>query len=259
METTMRITGLVLCTVLLAGGTIAHEEARTVHVFVALCDNETQGIVPVPEKLGNGNDPGSNLYWGALYGVKTFFKRSSDWTLMRTEKDPGDGILERCVFRCRSENAYLVADAYRGSKIRKTLEDFLAAAAGSGATDLKVEGHQVGIKGAADLVVYVGHNGLMDFRVTPPKVEKDVIAKPTIVLACRSQSYFEPILSELGCECLLLTTGLMAPEAYPLESALAGWLAGEKGKKLRNRAAHAYHRYQKCGLRAATRLFYSEE
>ena len=42
-----------------------------VHVVVALCDNEHQGIVPVPATLGNGQDPRNNLYWGALYGVRT--------------------------------------------------------------------------------------------------------------------------------------------------------------------------------------------
>ena len=39
--------------------------ARVVHVFVALCDNEHQGIVPVPARIGNGEDPDNNLYWGA--------------------------------------------------------------------------------------------------------------------------------------------------------------------------------------------------
>jgi len=48
----------------------------TVHVFVALADNKNQGIVPVPARLGNGQDPANNLYWGAAFGVKTFFKRA---------------------------------------------------------------------------------------------------------------------------------------------------------------------------------------
>ena len=52
---------------------------RTVHVFVALADNRSQGIVPVAAKLGNGEDPERNLYWGSAYGVKTFFARSPDW------------------------------------------------------------------------------------------------------------------------------------------------------------------------------------
>jgi len=37
-------------------------EVRTIHVFVALCDNEHQGIVPVPEIFGNGDDPANNLF-----------------------------------------------------------------------------------------------------------------------------------------------------------------------------------------------------
>ncbi|MGC6431949.1 MAG: hypothetical protein ACON5F_12965 [Jejuia sp.] len=41
-------------------------EVKTIHVYVALCDNINQGIVPVPAKLGNGQDPKNNLYWGAM-------------------------------------------------------------------------------------------------------------------------------------------------------------------------------------------------
>src|SRR5689334_16291764 len=50
-----------------------------IHVFVALCDNVNQGIVPVAPSLGNGDDPAKNLYWGAAFGVKTFFNKSADW------------------------------------------------------------------------------------------------------------------------------------------------------------------------------------
>src|SRR5215212_939370 len=53
---------------------------RVVHVLVALCDNENQGIVPVPKFLGDGEDPAKNLYWGAAFGIKTFFSKSSSWT-----------------------------------------------------------------------------------------------------------------------------------------------------------------------------------
>src|SRR6188474_1339529 len=54
-------------------------QLKTIHVFVALCDNKYQGIVPVSAKIGNGQDAASNLYWGAAYGVKTFFSKSSEW------------------------------------------------------------------------------------------------------------------------------------------------------------------------------------
>jgi len=34
-----------------------------------------------------------------------------------------------------------------------------------------------------------------------------------------------------------------------------GWIAGDNNEQIRNRAAPAYDKYQKCGHRAAFRLF----
>src|SRR5512134_3650856 len=89
----------------LAAGT--QEQARTIHVFVALCDNEHQGIVPVPQKLGNGDDPNNNLYWGALYGTKTFLKKSKNWKVVATQKKPTEDILERVIFKHAATRTYL--------------------------------------------------------------------------------------------------------------------------------------------------------
>jgi hypothetical protein len=101
----------------LAGMARAQDSAlRTVHVFVALADNQSQGIVPVPAKIGNGDDPERNLYWGSAYGVKTFFARGADWERIACGEKPKAEILERCVFKYRSANVYLVADAYRGRR-----------------------------------------------------------------------------------------------------------------------------------------------
>jgi len=47
----------------------------------------------------------------------------------------------------------------------------------------------------------------------------------------------------------------MAPEAYTLKAALNGWIANEDDEAIRHRAARAYDKYQKCGARAALRLF----
>lgn len=54
---------------------------KTVGVFVALADNEHQGIVPVPKALGIGDDPERNLYWGSADGLATVFNRSQQWKL----------------------------------------------------------------------------------------------------------------------------------------------------------------------------------
>ncbi|HEX6738364.1 MAG TPA: hypothetical protein VF310_08840, partial [Vicinamibacteria bacterium] len=65
------------------GDRVVRDAARgplVAHVFVALCDNKNQGIVPVPARLGNGQDPAGNLYWGARYGVRTYLARDAGWT-----------------------------------------------------------------------------------------------------------------------------------------------------------------------------------
>jgi hypothetical protein len=46
----------------------------------------------------------------------------------------------------------------------------------------------------------------------------------------------------------------MAPEAYTLKSAVDGWILGEDNQQIRERAAAAYDKYQKCGIKAARRL-----
>ncbi|HEX3129093.1 MAG TPA: hypothetical protein VH394_17300 [Thermoanaerobaculia bacterium] len=228
---------------------------KLVHVLVALCDNRYQGIVPVPERIGNGDDPANNLYWGAAFGVKTFFKKSPDWTLVSTTRKPGPAILERCVFKHRSKSVYLIADAYRGREIRQTTIDFLQFAAGRDVEEIELpSGPKLNAGGAADLIAYVGHDGLMDFSVTAPSGTGSA-DRSAIILACASKPYFADLLRRTGARPLLWTTNLMAPEAYVLKSALDGWIAGEDGEAVRKRAAEAYNRYQKCGLSSANRLF----
>jgi hypothetical protein len=129
---------LLLLGCLASGCLLAQDVPRVVHVFVALADNQNQGIVPVPAALGNGLDADRNLYWGSAYGVKTFFRRSLEWKLLSSGQQPKPAILERCVFKHRTENVYLVADAYRGTEIRQAILDFLDAAAGASRERLHV-------------------------------------------------------------------------------------------------------------------------
>ena len=232
----------------------------SIHVFVALCDNDSQGIVPVPKTLGNGDDPRNNLYWGAMYGTKTFLKKSSNWMLLSTSNAVSLHILERCVFKHKSGKAVLVADAYKGSSIKTCISDFLKAAAGKNPKNIKTAAGMTGIHGNANLVAYIGHNGLMEFSLPEPKVSTTVTrprVTDTVVLACKSKPYFEQRLIRSGAKPLLLTTGFMAPEAYTLEAALEGWIKKETGAQIRIRAAQAYNKYQKCGIKGAQRLFYS--
>ncbi len=233
--------------------------ARTVHVFVALCDNDSQGIVPVPAALGNGDDPKNNLYWGAMYGVKTFLKKSPSWSLVSEDEGSGDDVLRRVIFKHTGGDVYLVADAYRGSCIKNAVTDFLSAAGGGNAAGHKVGEQVLGLSGSADLIVYVGHNGLMDFAVDRQRRAARGGERQAMVLACKSRDYFRERLTALGCRSVLFTTGFMAPEAYTFDAAVRAWIAEESGRTIRKRAAEAYDKYQKCGLAGARRLFCGEE
>ena len=231
---------------------------RTIHVFVALADNVNQGIVPVARILGNGEDPEHNLYWGSAYGIKTFFSRSPDWKLLSCGQKPKHEILDRCIFKYRSANVYLVADAYRGREIQTAILNFFDAAAGLSWEQIKInDGSQevtLSALGGSNVVAYIGHDGLMDFQLPRIPTRKNEASREAIILACGSKVYFAKPLRVSGAYPLLWTTNLMAPEAYTLKSALDGWILGETNDKIRERAAVAYDKYQKCGLNAARRL-----
>jgi hypothetical protein len=228
---------------------------KLIHVLVALCDNQYQGIVPVPARIGNGDDPANNLYWGASFGVKTFFKRARDWKLIAEVRSPRAGILERLVFKNQTKDAYLIADAYRGREIKRCVSDFFEFSAGRAGETINTNSIELRAGGGADLVAYVGHDGLMDFALDSYPQKAGDRRRDAIMLACLSKRYFSEPLRKTGAKPLLWTTGLMAPEAYVLKAAIDGWVLNEDEEAIRKRAATAYNQYQRCGMNAALRLF----
>lgn len=174
---------------------------------------------------------------------------------------PKPEILERLVFKHLSKDIYLVADAYRGREIKKCTGDFLAFSAGRNSESLSVQAGArrlaLQIGGGADLIAYVGHDGLMDFSLDAYPRRSDGKKRDVVILACASKNYFAKPIRETGANPLLWTTGLMAPEAYVLKAAVDGWMLKENGENVRKRAAAAYNKYQKCGSNAALRLFSS--
>jgi len=228
---------------------------KLIHVLVALCDNENQGIVPVPARIGDGDDPANNLYWGASFGVKTYFKRAGGWKLIAETRNPRAEILERLVFKHQTKDVYLIADAYRGREIKRCVADFFEFSAGRAGETINANSVELHVGGAADLIAYVGHDGLMDFALNSYPHKADGRQRDAVMLACLSKRYFAEPLRKTGARPLLWTTGLMAPEAYVLKAAIDGWISNEDGGGIRTRAATAYNQYQRCGMSAALRLF----
>jgi hypothetical protein len=215
---------------------------RTVGVYVALCDNEHQGIVPVPKAVGNGDDPSRNLYWGSADGLCNVFSKSPHWKKeAAVQSESGNlNIMQTLTYRHSSENVTLTAFAYRGSAIKTCLEDFEKAI------------HD----GKYDLVVYIGHNGLMDFSLPLPDGQSDRKKKPEcIVLCCKSGSHFGERIEQMGAAPILLTTQFMYPGSFLQHDVLEEWVKSSGVAKYRAAAGHAYASNQNISTKAAMGIF----
>ncbi|BCX48110.1 conserved hypothetical protein [Haloferula helveola] len=229
---------LLMVVFLISGVSLKADEEKSIRVFVALCDNATQGIVKVGEKIGNGDDPEGNLYWGCDDGLASYFKRSSKWKTVDAVKNPAPGILRRLKFRHADGGLVLTADAYRGAEMKKCLLDFEAAVASK----------------EHALVAFIGHNGFMELQLPKPKpVENNPTA--TIALCCLSESYFTPRLERMSSEPLLLTRQLMYPGSFILHDAIESWRKGGNRTAIRSAAGRAYAKNQKISVRAGTGIF----
>lgn len=240
------------------------QEPLVAHVVVALCDNIYQRIVPVPLQLGSGDHPQSNLYWGAMYGVKGFFSRQDRWQAHEVKRPLREHVLDQIAYvtavEHEGENKTLVvfAEAWRGKNIKQSIEYYLSALAGQHPEEIELilDGVNTSIEigSSASVLSYIGHNGLMDFELSSPSSE--LASSPlSITLACKSEEYFRPHFEKLNNHSLLPTTGLMAPEAYTLEAALLAWAAGESGDTIHEASSATYAKYQRAKISWARRLF----
>lgn len=231
------------------------ENIKVIHVFVALCDNKYQGIVPVPSKIGNGQDAATNLYWGCAYGVKPFFSSHKNWQLLSSKKfNSGSLILERLVFKYRAKEIYLVADAYDGKEIKTCTINFLKSCSGNFNDSVLVNNKTIYCGGAAQILAYIGHDGLMDFTLTETYKQADDKKREAMIYACISRKYFSQHIKSSGAIPVVWTTGLCSPEAYSLAAALESRINNEAIENAAVRSAEAYSKYQKCSIRAAKKL-----
>ena len=238
-----------------------------IHTVVALCDNKNQGIVKVPEALGNGQEPKNNLYWGAMYGLKTYLTKKENWEKIYTEPDPAENILEEIIlfknYKANGKNikAYLIAEAWDGKYIEDAIEQFLNYSNGLNVKECHIQhgGQVINIRsgGSANMLIYIGHDGLMEFDVDKPEDFGGNIPEFVSVFACKSRKYFRDKIHLPKDRLLLLTNGYMAPEAYSPAAAINQYVSGHHDK-IHQSVAEAYDKYQKCGLKGAKNLFHFE-
>lgn len=221
--------------------TLSLSAEKSIELFVALCDNKTQGIAKVGAKIGNGDDAANNLYWGCSDGAGNYFKRSEKWTLLETATPEAEEIIETRKFKHKASGTILIAHAYRGSRMALCLEHYFEA--------LK--------KGGPDkLVAFIGHNGLMDSTPRIPEVsEGDSTGTPTIVLCCISDRFFAPHFLRYQAQPLLLTNQLMYPGAFILHDCIEVWLKDGKPAAYLEAAGRAYAKNQSISTKTAKKIF----
>lgn len=232
----------LLCIGVVAGAPLPQGEGRQVAVFVALCDNEHQGIVPVPPAIGRGDDLRGNLYWGCGDALPKVLSRAAEWQKPSVVTDY-DGkpaaVLQAVVCTRKDKSATLTIFAYRGDSMSACLQDFEAALVG----------------GKYALVAYLGHNGLMDTELPepPPAAGQGADA---IALCCMSREYFEPRLHALRCRPMLLTRQFMYPAGAVMLAAIDTWLRRPGDvDAIRKAAGQAYATNQRISQRAAVGVF----
>lgn len=237
-----------LCVLFLAIGSLLHADSlpvgsgKQVALFVALCDNEHQGIVPVPAAIGNGEKPESNLYWGCGDAVPRLLRKSRDWgrpQSVDSRQETPEPVLRTIVCTRADGKMTLTAFAWRGDAMAACLRAFEEAL----------------VCGKYDLVAFIGHNGLMDEELPMPEETSDRAAD-SIVLCCMSHEYFAPRLRALGSRPVLLTRQFMYPAGLVLLRALDAWVqTPEDTEAIRKAAGKAYAENQNISVRAGMEIF----
>ncbi|MCP5534983.1 MAG: hypothetical protein H7A51_01980 [Akkermansiaceae bacterium] len=234
---------------------------KMIHVYVALCDNESQGIAPVPAKIGNGDDPANNLYWGCTDGARSYFSNSALWKRLSVGKAPKNPqVLERLVFQHKRSQAIMVVDAWQGSSIKTSIDQFCQSAAGQRYESIAIKDstreYHLNLEGGADFLAFIGHNGLMEFRVPTPTANPHRTQKVDVaVLCCKSKRFFANNLSKAEVRPVCMTASNMYPGAFILHDVLEGWFRAEDRDALRLRAAKAYAKNQNISTKSALNVF----
>jgi hypothetical protein len=229
-----------------------------VQVHVPLCDND---IIPCGNaRLGDGDNPDTNLYWATSPGFGRWFTRKkSGWKQVLD----GDGatvgdadVLDVRVFRRTVKasrawrkagaparfDVYVVAQAWRGAAIDAALAAYAADLYGGAERAIELaDGTTIAAGGAARIVAYVGHNRLMDVDAYAwPAEAPDAPAKGAVAIACHTASYMGEDVPAATRVPLLMTRDFLFANAAPLERAVVAFAEGGGYADVRTAAAEGY-------------------
>lgn len=226
-----------------------------VEIHVPLCDNAI--IRCGNDKLGDGDNPDTNLIWSTTPGFGAWFeRRGNGWKRVLHQRGTATGQPDVVAFdvhrrTMRASQAWkkrgapstfdvvLVVRGWRGKAIDAALAQYTQDISGGPAREIVLaDKSKIQAGGSAQLVAFVGHNRLMDvdaYRWPKPGQE----TQGTIAIACRTEPYWKTAVGEKRVP-LLLTTDLLFANAAPLEAAVLAFASGQGYARIRAEAAAAY-------------------
>jgi hypothetical protein len=242
-------------------------------VFVALCDNDSQGIVKVKNRrICRGDDPEQNLYWATAGGLAATL-RAARWQRVSLEHHAEGDLAVKAVWRKRLEPggalrargvrssfaAYIVGLGYRGREIRKAMIDYLQAVNRDDVRLEEAEQTQLRAGGASHLVGYIGHDYFYDVDDPQPLLAlqqgDSVLHKGTFALACTGHRLIRPAIRRGNAHILLLNRTLGFPGAWTAEAMVGAIAGGKDARAIYHAAATAFANGQGVSLRTALGVF----
>lgn len=211
-----------------------------VEVHVPLCDNTILSCGNA--KLGDGDNPETNLYWWTTPGFGTWFARKgSGWTRVTklAAGETGDAdVLALHVYK----RTVTAPAAWKKRGVPATFEIDIRVRAWRGkAIDRALAAYAADISGGspAQLVAWVGHNRLMDLdEYVWPKPGAKI--QGAIAIACHTAAYMEDKVPAPTRVPLLMTRDFLFANAAPLEATVLSFAAGGSYAQIRLAAATAY-------------------
>jgi hypothetical protein len=242
-------------------GDLAAGKPLVATVYVALCDNDSQGIVPVRNReICRGDRPESNLYWATGGGLKGYLKQAG-WKPVLKRRSPRRGVALEVVwrkrFKARGElrergvsgrfDVYLVSVVFFGDHIHQANIEYLRAVNRDRERvhDLPGVG-ELSYGGASHVVGYIGHDYFYDvedpMELIGPTRGDSILQKGAFALACTGDRYIRPAITRPNAHILLLNRQLAYPGAWTVGGLVRGLAAGKDGRGIHAEAARAFAR-----------------
>ncbi|MCK9463611.1 MAG: hypothetical protein M0R80_28665 [Proteobacteria bacterium] len=228
-------------------------------VHVALCDNDSQGIIPVKNRsICRGDDPANNMYWATRGGLAGYLKRAG-WKRVLLVAPAGGPVLLRAAWHTSLVAGGALADrgvlgripvvvvglAYRGREIRTATVDYFHAVHRDDPRSVALDtGETIAAGGASHVVGYVGHDYFYDTSepeaLLAEAAGNSALAKGAFALSCTGDRLIRPGLVRPNVRILLLNRTLAFPGAWTVGGIARGLASGQNGAGIRREAAAAF-------------------